>query len=486
MIPHPRVYTDPLAPEDAGRVLADAMRILDEVGIVIQSREACGLLSDAGATVEHDMERVRLSPDMVNRYLAKAPSHWTFHARNPQRNVEIGVDSLLVAPGYGSAFVADAGGTRRYATMDDFKNFALLAGHFDCVDITGGLLVEPSDVPVDLRPLELTYALASLSDKPFMGSVLGAKGAKASIEIAQIIMGDLTNKPSVLGLININSPLRLDGCMAEAMLEYVKAGQPIMLTPGILMGITAPVTAVGALAQAFAELIGCTVLAQVIRPAAPVILGIGGFGSDMRTGGSGFGHPENALGTLMGAQIARHLHIPYRCSAAVTNSTLPDCQSGYERMMTAICAWNGGANICLQAAGSLDSINSMCYEQFVIDMEIWAYIKRLATPLTVNDESLAFDVIASRPTDYLSHDHTVSHFKEELLSSSLMAAGSYENWQATGAMDVVARAGIKMEKVFRALSSNPLHNDIERQLAEYVASRRNETLSQSHRKDKGI
>ena len=474
MIPHPRIYTTPLTSEDIDLILADAMRILDEVGIVIQSREACELLSDAGATVEDNTERVHLSPDIVNSYLAKVPSQWTLHARNPEFNVSIGDNSLHLAPGYGSAFVADSNGTRRYATMDDFRNFARLAGHFDCIDITGGLLVEPTELPVELRPLELTYALATLSDKPFMGSVLGAKGARESIQIARIIMGDLTGKPSVLGLININSPLRLDASMAEAMLEYVKAGQPIILTPGILMGITAPVTAVGALAQAFAELIGCTVLTQIIRPGAPVILGIGGFCSDMRTGCSGFGHPEHALGTLMGAQMARRLQIPYRCSAAVTNSILPDCQSGYERMMTALCAWNAGANFCLQAAGILDSISSMNYEQFIIDMEIWAYIKCLATPLTVNDDTLAFDVIASRPTDYIGLDHTFSHFREELMSSSLPFPGSYENWQEMGAEDIVARAGNQMEQILKSVSSPDLDIDIKKQLDEYIESRRNE------------
>ncbi len=474
MIPHPRVYTDTLSTEDLERILGDSLRILDEIGMVIQSPEARKRLADVGATIDDEGERVYLSREIATEYLEQTPSQWTLHARNRERSIEIGDGGLFVAPGYGSAFVADANGARRYATMDDFRKFALLAGNSDCVDITGGLLVEPSDVPVELRALEMTRALASLSDKPFMGSVLGEKSALDSIEVARIVMGDLASHPCVLGLININSPLRLDRSMAGAMLQYVKAGQPIILTPGILMGVTAPVTTIGALAQAYAELICCTVLAQVVRPGAPVIVGIGGFASDMRTGGSGFGHPEHALGTLMGAQMARRLGIPFRCTAAVTNSRIPDCQSGYERMMTAMSGWNAGASICLQGAGILDSINSMCYEQFIIDTEIWSYVKRLATPPVVNSETLAFDVIAARPAGYLGEDHTAKLFSRQLLPSSIPSPGSYEDWQASGGDDIVARASSKLDRVIESADQPELPEYVTKHLEQLLDSRRSE------------
>ena len=362
MIQHPRSYTEPLSTEDADAVLEASLRVLGEVGMVIQSDEARARLSDAGARIEQGTGRVRFPSDLVQAHLRSAPSQFLLHARNPARSVEVGGDCLLVSPGYGSAFVADSKGKRRYAVMEDVRTFARLAGAAECIGITGGLLVEPSDVAPELRPLEMTRVLLTYSDKPFFGSVAGAEGAQDSIEMARIAMGDLSDQPTVLALININSPLRLDARMADALLTYVKAGQPILLTPGILMGVTAPVTPAGALVQGTAELIGGVTLAQVVRPGAPVIIGIGGFGADMRTGGSGFGRPENALGTLMGAQMARRLDLPYRCSAATTGSMLPDCRSGYERMVTALCGWNAGAHVCLQTIPG-NSVRGGCVER---------------------------------------------------------------------------------------------------------------------------
>ena len=476
MIQHPRSYTEPLSTEDADAVLEASLRVLGEVGMVIQSDEARARLSDAGARIEQGTGRVRFPSDLVQAHLRSAPSQFLLHARNPARSVEVGGDCLLVSPGYGSAFVADSKGKRRYAVMEDVRTFARLAGAAECIGITGGLLVEPSDVAPELRPLEMTRVLLTYSDKPFFGSVAGAEGAQDSIEMARIAMGDLSDQPTVLALININSPLRLDARMADALLTYVKAGQPILLTPGILMGVTAPVTPAGALVQGTAELIGGVTLAQVVRPGAPVIIGIGGFGADMRTGGSGFGRPENALGTLMGAQMARRLDLPYRCSAATTGSMLPDCRSGYERMMTALCGWNAGAHVCLQAAGILDCINSMCYEQFVIDIEIWEYITRVSARPTVNADALAFDTIASEPGEYLSHEHTITHFRDELYVPKLAPADVYESWTSSGGKDVVTLAQARLKEMLTSPSPSPLDRDTERELREYIRLRRRAVL----------
>ena len=466
MIRHPGAYTELLLPEDVDRILETSLRILEEVGLVIHSEEACSVLADAGCHVDEE-QRVRFPHDLCRNSIEQTPARWTLHARNPDNNVEMGSPHAYVSPGYGSAFVADAGGRRRDATIEDFRKIALLAYQSEAVDITGGLLVEPADVPPDQRPVELTRALLICSDKPFLGSVTGAEGARQSLEVARIALGDISEKPSVIGLININSPLRLDARMAEAMLEYAKAGQPILLTPGILMGVTAPVTVAGALAQAFAELIGCVTLAQLIRAGAPVIVGTGGFGADLRVGGSGFGRPEQGLSTIMAAQLARSLEIPYRCSAGVTGAFSPDARAGYESMMTAICGWTCGSHLCLQAAGTLDLINTMSYEKLAIDLEIWGYLKRLATTPKVDEESLAFEAIASLPRDYLSLDHTLAHFRGENYDPTLAPPDTYEAWEASGLNDVVAHATARVEQMLADLTPPPMDQDIKRELDAY-------------------
>jgi trimethylamine--corrinoid protein Co-methyltransferase len=213
-------------------------------------------------------------------------------------------------------------------------------------------------------------------------------------------------------------------------------------------------------------------LTQAVRPGVPVIVGLGGFGADLRHGTPGFGRPENALATLLGAQIARTLGLPFRCSAAVTGARLPDARSGYERMLTALCGWQAGAHLALQAAGTLDCIQSMCFEQFLIDLEIWGYLRRLSAPPVVDEERLALDVIASRPPDYLSCEHTRAHFREELHFPALVPPESYSQWLDGGMNDVVRCAGDQGERLLAAYEPPPLEDSLRRELDGYVASRR--------------
>ena len=440
MIEHPLHYAEQLDPSICEAVYASSVRLLDEIGIVLQSEEILAEARDAGAHVDLDTYRIRLNHDLVEKALESAPGDWRVYARNPSFTVHAGTNQLLVAPGYGSSTIADIHGKKRDASYEDFVAFAKIAGKSDVIDITGGLLVEALDVPAPLRPLQNTSALIRCSEKPFFGSVAGATGARDSIEMARIVFPEIQTQPVMIGLININSPMRLDRTMAGAMTEYIDFGQPVLLTPGIMMGITAPVTAIGALIQGMAELIGVTAAIQLYKPGAPVMIGLGGFGADLRCAGPGFGRPENALATVYGAQIARRIGLPFRCSGGVTGSRLPDCRSGYERMMTANAAWSAGAHLCLQGAGTLDSIHSMSYEQFFLDLELWRYIKRLSRKTEPAAIQSSMDLLLSQPQDFLACDHTIRHMREELFEPSFVPTAPFETWVDSGSPDAAALA----------------------------------------------
>lgn len=472
MIAHPLHYCEMLTEQDVEKILDISLHVLETKGLLIHCQEACRILAEAGADTDFETQKVRFPREVVLRLIDKIPYQWTLHARNPQRNVLLGNSTLSVVPGYGSAFVADSQGQRREAQMCDFENFALLACCSEAIDITGGLLVEPNDIQILLRPMEITYALIKNSDKPFMGSVAGRDGACDSIEMCKILFGDISDKACMTGLININSPLRLDASMADALLAYAHAGQPVLLTPGIMMGINAPVTPAGAIVQAFAELLGCAALVEAVRPGSPVILGLGGFGSDLRNASTGFGRPENALGIQLGSQIARHLHIPFRCSASVTGARVPDCRSGYERMMTALTAYHAGAHFCLQAAGILDCINMMSYEQFIIDIEIWNYIKHLARPVDINEETIGLDVIGFQAAEYLAHDHTLHYMRDMLFVPSLVKPDTYEEWWSSNGRDIVLKARTTAQHILQEANKPPLDKDIDKELQKYIAHRK--------------
>jgi trimethylamine:corrinoid methyltransferase-like protein len=121
-------------------------------------------------------------------------------------------------------------------------------------------------------------------------------------------------------------------------------------------------------------------------------------------------------------------------------------------MMTALTALNAGANFCLQAAGILDCINSMSYEQFVIDMEIWSYIERISRPVKIDGDTLAKTIIESNKTGLLENDHTVKYMRQELYFPSLAKPENYDQWLSSETSDIISNAAQKAEQILKISS----------------------------------
>src|SRR6476659_7783890 len=162
-------------------------RIVSELGVEFLLPEAVELFRAAGQKVEGE-NKVIFDPEFILEQVAKAPRAFDLQARNPDRSVHIGGDHMVFSAVYGPPFVRD-GDVRRDAYMSDFENFVKLAHSFPQLDSTGGTIVEPSDRPLDSRHLDMVYALQTLSDKPYMGSVISAENARDTVAMGEILFG---------------------------------------------------------------------------------------------------------------------------------------------------------------------------------------------------------------------------------------------------------------------------------------------------------
>ena len=88
--------------------------------------------------------------------------------------------NTVFAPNYGSPFVRDLDGGRRYATLADFQNIVRLAYSSPYMHHSGGTVCEPVDIPVNKRHLDMVYSHIKYSDKPFMGSVTRRAGLRTA------------------------------------------------------------------------------------------------------------------------------------------------------------------------------------------------------------------------------------------------------------------------------------------------------------------
>ena len=237
-----------LSEEGLETIEHNADTILETVGIDFRGApDALALLKVAGADV--DGERVRFPRGLARQLIqATAPREFDQYARNPENTVHLGGDATVFAPAYGSPFVRDLDGGRRYGTIEDFRNFVKLAYMTPFLHHSGGTVCEPVDLPVNKRHYDMVYAHMRYSDKPFMGSVTHPLRARDTVDMARILFGAdaLEERTRVLSLSNANSPLVWDATMLGAARAYAEANQAVLMTPFILAGAMSPATSAGA------------------------------------------------------------------------------------------------------------------------------------------------------------------------------------------------------------------------------------------------
>jgi trimethylamine--corrinoid protein Co-methyltransferase len=465
-----------LSEEAVSTLDAGWRRIVSEIGVEFILPEAVDVFRQAGQTVEDAV--VKLDPDFVLEQVAKAPAQFDVQARNPARSVRIGGNNMVFTSVYGCPFVRE-GDVRRDAAMSDFENLVRLSQSFEQLDSPGGTICEPNDRPLDSRHLDMVFALQTLSDKPYMGSVTSGPNAADTIRMTEILFGDraaIERTPAVIALINVNSPLRYDDRMLSAMFEYVRAGQPVVITPFLLMGAMSPVSVPATLAQQLAEALAGVALAQLLRPGTPVILGSFLSNTDMQSGSPSFGTPESAVGLLCTGQMARHYGLPWRSGGGFTSSQTVDAQSAYEAVMTMIPTFLAGTNYVMHAAGWLESGLVSCYEKFVVDIEVLRMLASEFAPLEVDDASLAYDahVEVGHGGHFLGAAHTLERFRECFYRPLLSSTENFERWQRNGARDAAERAGEIWRKTLEDYEQPPLDDAVREELAEYVTRRRAE------------
>jgi trimethylamine---corrinoid protein Co-methyltransferase len=449
-------------------------RIVSEIGIEFILPEAVEIFRAAGCRTED--ATVYLDPEFVLEQIAKAPREFELTARNPERSVHVGGDAMAFGAVYGPPFVRQ-GDDRREATMADFENFVRLSHSFDQLDTPGGTICEPNDRPLDSRHLDMVYALQTLSDKVHMGSVTSGANAEDTVHMCEIVHGGreaIERSPVVISLINVNSPLRYDDRMLAAMLEYVRAGQPVVITPFLLMGAMSPVTVPATLVQQMAEALAGITLAQIVRPGCPVVFGSFLSNTDLQSGSPSFGTPESAVGLLCTGQIARRFGLPWRSGGGLTSSQTVDAQASYEALMTMLPTFLAGANFVMHAAGWLESGLVSCYEKFIVDIEILRMLQEEFTPLEVDEASLAYGAHeeVGHGGHFLGAEHTLERFRTCFYRPLLSSTDNFERWKKRGGLDATARASEIWRQTLDSYEQPPLDDAVREQLREYVDRRR--------------
>ena len=479
-------YFDLLPEEELVKLDAQVDWMIENIGVAFRDDPvSLAIWRKAGITPTGPHgDLIKADAKWIRQLCAKAPSHFTQHARNPDRNVVIGDGSQVFAPIYGAPFVRDLENGRRYATFDDFEKLVKLSYMHPNLHHGGLVIAEPTDIPVSKRHLDMVHAHMTLSDKPHLGAITEKSRAQDSVDMAEILFGkDVMDKRAKIGEacimanVNTNSPLLVDRVVTEAIQVYSGRGQAMVVTPFILTGAMGPVSTAASVAQAVTEVMMCCAFAQLIWPGAPFVMGNFLSSMSLKSGAPTFGMPEPVISNYAIGQMARRLGLPLRCGGSLTASKIEDGQAAYESADSMHSTMLAGSNFTLHAAGWLEGGLATGFEKLVMDADrLGSYQKILTAGLATDDNAFARDAYEQVEAGghFLGSDHTMRNYQDAFYEPKLSNSENVESWEDAGSPDMRKRAYDRWNDMLDSYEAPPIDAAKKDELDDYVARRKSE------------
>ena len=479
-----RHLTNPFEPlkvfseDEVASIHEAALMILENQGMRVLSERARLAYAAGGADLDPATHMVRFDRGLVAQCLSTTPREVTLHAKDPARHMPMSGKHVVFAPTSGPPNIMDLKHGRRAGTFEDFSNIMKLCQSFEVMHVLGGG-VEPQDVPIQIRHLETTRAMLMLTDKIPLVYARGTGQIHDNFELIRIAYGltreEFEAHPHTLAIINTNSPLQLDIPMAEGIMDFAEALQPLIITPFTLAGAMAPVTIAGALTLAHAEALAGLVLSQLVRPGAPIVYGSFTSNVDMKSGSPAFGTPEYAKSSFGAGQLARHIGLPWRSSNA-TASNSPDAQAAYESQMSLWGALMGGCNFMLHAAGWLESGLTTSYEKFILDIEMLQMFAETFQPVAASPKELALEAIAEvGPSGhFFGCAHTMERYKTAFYTPLVSDWRNFGQWTEAGGHTATERAHEIWQRTLKDYQAPARDPAVVEALDDFVARRKSD------------
>ncbi|HSD48657.1 MAG TPA: trimethylamine methyltransferase family protein [Actinomycetota bacterium] len=457
-------------PEDAlERIRAAALRVLDDLGVRIDSADVLGRLKAAGARVGAD--RARLPRPLIDEALGQAPRELVLAARDPSADLRVGAgDGWLGTGGPAELSVDLRTDERRDSTLADVADTARLVDAVPQLRYLG-----PSVAALDLlaeeRPLrELHARLANTSKHVQVVAPAGRPEAAALAESARLAAdAELRDRPIVSAVISVPSPLALGGDRLEAAIALAEAGVPCGVVTEPIAGVTAPATLAGALVTGLAEALAGVVSLQLLVPGTPCFLGT----VPLRAPASGrdpvSGGPADPLFQMAWIQLTRSLGVPAHVGAVATASRSSDWQAGIEGGLSATAAWMIGPDL-LAAAGMRDGGRVFSPIAMLLDTELFDLVRQVPLGFAADDEALAVEVIegVGPGGHFLGETHTLRHMREAWMSR-FMDTDTWEAWEDAGRPQPPERARAKAIELLETHEPPPLEPGVDERIRGVIA-----------------
>jgi trimethylamine--corrinoid protein Co-methyltransferase len=421
------------------------LEILDEVGLLVRNKKARDRFAEHGAVVDEENERVRIPPDVVERYLAMVPPTITLHGRDPKYDVTFPRKLPVVATASSAPDIVDpvTGKTRR-ATSDDIARIGHIVNELEGFDVFS-ISVLADDAPDGHFNLSRFYPALKNCLKPVRTSVVSVDEAKKILKLGELIAGspeEFWKRPFItFGYCAVVTPLTMDFDSTENLMFFAENRVKAYGTIAPMGGINTPLSLPGMMAMVNAEWLATACLAQMSREGTELIYNFLPVFADLRDGAYAPGAIEVGMMNSIVCQLARKYNVPAGGYLGLTNSKISDAQAGYEKSMSPLLGALSGVNFIVMG-GLQDALMSLDFGQLAIDDEIARMVKWVRKGVDFNEEVLALDDIKRIGPGGLHADApmTLKNMTTATFMPGLADRSLREVWEEQGSHSIHDRA----------------------------------------------
>jgi trimethylamine--corrinoid protein Co-methyltransferase len=433
-----------LSPTEIQTIHQHSLQILEDVGIKVELKKMRDLLRDMGCPVDESSKIVKFKADMVETYRQKAPREFTICGADPTRQWPMHPEARIFG-GLGTLVNIYDMDTGKYrpTTFQDQVDHIILFDNLDHI-VSNQMDIWPHDIPMHTIHAEAIRAWYLNCHKSFGMGAYGVMATMDMMDMVELVMGgadQVRNQHPFLTIVSIQSPLSTAQIQLEGLMILAERGQPAIMSPEAMAGTTAPVTLAGLMVQHNAEVLSHIVMAQAVKPGAPVLYGSVSTIAEMRRGTVALGAVETGIISAASSQMAHFYNLPCRAVAGTTEAKTLDMQCAMERYGSMMQTAQGGANY-ITCVGTTESSMAGAHELACIDNEMIGMVERAIRGIEVNDDNLALDVIRRVGPDgnYLMEEHTQMHFRKEHFIPKLADRDKRDIWENNGSKEMKDKA----------------------------------------------
>ena len=377
-----------------GRILDEALQLLQIHGVKVRAPEVVEALASAGAQISDGVARIPEA--VVEQALESAPGEFYLYDRFGNCAVHYGGDDIQFDPGSSCLNILDAGADEpRLAVADDLVRLVQLTETLPQFAAQSTALV-CDDAPEEIGDIYRLLLVLWYSAKPVITGAFSAETLRVMIDLLAAESGSreaLRQRPRAVFDVCPSPPLNWGEFGAQNLVDLARSWVPAELISMPLAGAAAPVTLIGSVVQHAAESLSGIVIHQAAQPGAPIVWGGAPAIFDMRTGTTPMGAIETDMLNAACAEVGKALGLPTHGYLIGSDAKAVDAQAGMESGMAAIVGALSGINM-ISGAGMLDTLACHSLEKLVIDAESIASAQRLARGINADRPSLALEMFA--------------------------------------------------------------------------------------------